>query len=160
MMIFSFFDSPLMSAPGSGHNALVVFGFKCLFIPSLDKISKYFTGGLRWQLGEKHSLLFFQPCGKLIILWEVVILGELLEFVFLRDDKYTFWSQNQNVRAYTINTNSSPIQNYTDQISKSYHVTNVHYFCLKFIFLNVTKQYWYQDATKQKLSHFKHFDSF
>jgi hypothetical protein len=67
-------------------NALIVTGFKLLVVPGLHKIREMFMCRLRGKIREKHVFLFFQPGSKLIILWEIVIIGKHLDLLLLANN--------------------------------------------------------------------------
>ena len=83
---------PVMGCPGPACNTLVVTWFQLLAIPSVDKIWKQLAGWLRWKFREKYILLLFQPRSKLIILWEIIVTGQLLEFLILKQQQQSLRS--------------------------------------------------------------------
>ena len=73
-----------MSTSGRAYDgALVISGLELPAIPSLNEICEHFSRRVRGQVREEHSLLFFQPSRKLIVLREVIVFRYLVEFVCL-----------------------------------------------------------------------------
>lgn len=80
-------DFPVMGCPRSTWNTLIISRFKLLVIPQFNKIWEKFASRLWRKIRKIHILLIFQPGSKLIILWEIVFLGQFLNFGSLNQQK-------------------------------------------------------------------------
>lgn len=66
-------DLPVVSCSWSSGDSLVVSGLEFPSVPCLDKARKQLPCRLGRQIIEVSALLLFQPCGKLVVLREVVL---------------------------------------------------------------------------------------
>lgn len=75
-----------MGTPWPARNTLIVSSVKLFIVPVFDKVCKQMACALWWKFRKKHILFFLQPGCKFVVLREVIITGQLLEF--LKEKQY------------------------------------------------------------------------